>query len=358
MDNQAQSHDFFNQSIRPAIQSFNQLISQHRKTLSPEITRYCEEMLTTFAKLALETEDIGDIKMINTALKELRYSFKLFAPYRDTRKVCMFGSARTAENIDEYRMAYEFSNKITQMGYMIITGAGSGIMEAGNRGAVLNSSFGVNIKLPFEQTPNSYIAHNEKLMTFKYFFNRKVIFIKESDATVLFPGGFGTHDEAFETLTLIQTGKCSPRPIVLLAAPDNDYWDHWMEFIQKKLFDQNFISLDDLSLFTITSNVDQAIEEIINFYRIYHSVRYLRDQTTIIRLNAELSDSTLAHLTHEFQDIIVSGGIEKVHPDQLDINSEQFPDKHLIIFKFDRFHYGRLIQLIRQINSSHSEVRE
>jgi len=328
----------------------NDLIQELSQTLQPTNAAgrdYISDMLTTISKFAHESADIGDMKLINTTLKELRYSFKLFAPFRDTRKVCIFGSARTKETIPEYQMARDFAEKITQKGFLIITGAGSGIMEAGNRGAKFKSSFGVNIQLPFEQNPNPYIIDDEKLMTFKYFFNRKVVFIKESDATVLFPGGYGTHDEAFENLTLIQTGKCAPRPIILLAAEDNSYWQRWLEFVTGELLDKAFICEDDLSLFTITKDVDHAVHQIENFYRIYHSIRYFKD-TTILRLNKELPDKFIEALNQEFQDITISGIIEKIKNSQID--SDRLPDKPRIAFHFDRMHYGRLMEMIRWIN--------
>lgn len=336
-----------NPEIITAIQNLIQQI-----LLSPSQQHYFEEMCLTISKFATENKDIGDLKMINTSLKELRYSFKLFAPYRDIRKVCIFGSARIDESVAEYQLAQTFSEIITKKGYMIITGAGSGVMEAGNRGSQLNTSFGVKIKLPFERTTNPYIANDEKLLTFKYFFNRKVIFIKESDATVLFPGGFGTHDEAFENITLLQTGKCAPRPIIFIDSPENSYWNDWLDFVTSHLLQNHFILKEDLGLFKIVHTAEAAVDEIVHFYKVYHSIRYIEDMT-ILRLNFELSDQTIQELNAQFKDILLHGKIEKLPMGPLPFDDDKFPDKHRIVCYFDRYHYGRLIQMIHYINHSY-----
>ena len=208
------------------------------------------QLLTTIAKIGEERFNTGDLKLINTALKELRYAFGVFSGYRDRRKIAIFGSARCKANSKEYRMAEAFSRKMAKKNFLIITGSGPGIMEAGNKGAGKASSFGVNIRVPFEQKPNKYIAGDAKLINFKYFFTRKLIFIKESDATVLFPGGFGTLDEGFEAITLFQTGKCRPRPILMLEPEGCTYWKEWISFVKTQMLRTCYISKDDLNSFS------------------------------------------------------------------------------------------------------------
>jgi uncharacterized protein (TIGR00730 family) len=315
----------------------------------PEAKGYFEEMLATLIKFNLETTDIGDLKLLNTTLKELRYSFKLFAPYRDVRKVCMFGSARIEENSSEYKMAEDFAKKITRKGFMLITGAGSGVMEAGNKGAELNTSFGVNIRLPHEQKANEYIVNDSKLMTYKYFFNRKVVFIKESDATILFPGGFGTLDEAYENFTLVQNGKCAPRPIVMLSDKNNDYWKKWDIFLREQMIDKNFVSKEEQAIFKIVHDVDEAVEEIINFYRIYNSIKYINNKT-YIRLNEPLGADLLNNLNKEFKDILIDGKIEQIPFSYLKEDNKVFVDKTRLVMRFNRKNYGRLLGMIHSIN--------
>ena len=189
------------------------------------------EILTTAVKLGKESGDKGDLKLVNNTLKELRYSFKVFSPYRAVKKVIIFGSARSKNKSAEYKMAEEFARSLTEKGYMIVTGGGPGVMEAGNKGAKTGKEFALNIRLPFEQKTNPYIYEKDKIINFKYFFTRKLIFVKETDATALFPGGFGTQDEGFEMLTLIQTGKSRPRPIVLMEPKGSRYWAQWISFV-------------------------------------------------------------------------------------------------------------------------------
>jgi len=217
-----------------------------KRSLSVNNADLIEEMLTTVVKLGLENDERGDLKLINMALKELRYASKIFIPYRDQRKVVIFGSARTRKDSDEYKMTVKLSELIVKKGFKVITGGGPGIMEAGNKGAGRKESFSLNIKLPFEQQYNPYTAGDEKAVSFKYFFNRKLFFLKESDATVIFPGGFGTLDECFESLTLIQTGKTKPRPIILIDSPDSEYWESLIGFVTEKLSEGGFISNNEL----------------------------------------------------------------------------------------------------------------
>src|SRR5438094_1377266 len=225
-----------------------------------------QQLKETADKLIRDQANRGDIKLLNTALKELRYAFKVFAAYRRRRKVTIFGSARLPSDHPAYRQAVDFSRKAVQAGFMVITGAASGIMEAGHVGAGRENSIGVNILLPFEQEANAIIAGDIKLMHLKYFFTRKLLFVKESDAVALFPGGFGTQDECFEVLTLIQTGKSHLFPIVMVDEPGGDYWSRWRDYIAEVLLKRRLISPADMALFKVTDSVDEAVAEILGFY--------------------------------------------------------------------------------------------
>jgi len=307
------------------------------------------EILTTAVKLGRESSDNGDLKLANNALKELRYSFKIFSPYRDIKKVIIFGSARSTSTSPEYKMAEEFAEKITKKGYMVITGGGPGIMEAGNKGASSGKDFALNIRLPFEQKPNPYINEKERLINFKYFFTRKLMFVKESNATTLFPGGFGTNDEGFEMLTLVQTGKSAPLPILLMESKGSVYWDAWKRFVKEQLVKNGFINKGDLQLFQVVRNVDEAVKLIEDFYRVYHSIRYVGD-LTVLRLNRTISQKTLKRINQEFKDIVTDGQIIQGSPAREEIQKQEFLDLPRLMMKFDRCHYGRLLELIRIIN--------
>jgi len=309
------------------------------------------EMVETSLKLLRDGTSLGDIKILNASLRELRYAFKVFAPYRNVRKVSVFGSARTPATAPAARAARDFAKRITDAGYMVITGAGHGIMRACQEGAGRERSFGVNIRLPFEQEPNEFIAKDPKLLTFRYFFTRKLMFIKEADAAVLFPGGFGTHDEAYECLTLVQTGKTRPMPIVFLDAPRGTYWKTWKRYVEEHLLRHKLISEDDMSLFKVTTSIDEAVEEIAGFHRVYHSSRQV-GRRFVMRLNRPVADETVALLAKEFADIITSGTIEQ-HPGA--VEGEDEPDivgLPRLVFQFNRTHFGRLRQLIDRVNAS------
>lgn len=308
------------------------------------------EILTTVVKLGKESRDKGDLKLVNNALKELRYSFKVFSPYRDVRKVVIFGSARSKKTSPEYLMAEEFARKLTEKGYMIVTGGGPGVMEAGNKGSKAGKDFALNIRLPFEQKPNSYLDEKDQIINFKYFFTRKLIFVKETDATALFPGGFGTNDEGFEMLTLIQTGKSKPRPIVLMEPQGSTYWSTWKDFIDKELVKTGFINESDLHLFRIVHSVDDAIAYIDYFHRIYHSIRYVNG-LTVLRLNKNITDEVLHRINREFKDIITSGEIVVVGPTQKEIDDNECPDLPRLAFNFNLRDFGKLCEMIGVINS-------
>jgi uncharacterized protein (TIGR00730 family) len=308
-----------------------------------------QQIKETADKLVRDHANRGDIKLLNTALKELRYAFKIFAPYRNRRKVTVFGSARLATEDAAYRQAVEFSRKIAEAGFMVITGAASGIMEAGHVGAGRENSIGVNILLPFEQAANAIIAGDSKLMHLKYFFTRKLLFVKESDAIALFPGGFGTQDEGFEVLTLVQTGKSHLFPIVLVDAPGGDYWTRWQGYIKDVLLARRLIAPDDLALYKLTDSVEEAVKEIVGFYRVYHSMRYVRDEI-VLRLQRELPGKLLERVQEEFADILVRGKFVQsaaLPAEATDPHVATLPRLH---FHFDRRSLGRLRLLIDTIN--------
>jgi uncharacterized protein (TIGR00730 family) len=313
--------------------------------------RFVEEMVQTARSFLGDGIGILDLKIALQALREMRDAFRVFAPYRDTRKVTCFGSARTQPTEAAFRVAREFSQRIADAGFMVITGAGPGIMEACQLGAGRERSFGINISLPFEQSANPVILGDPKLMSFKYFFTRKLFFLKEAHAVVLFPGGFGTHDEGFETITLLQTGKNTPMPIVLLDAPRGTYWKTWQRYVEDHILRRGMISPPDLSLYKVTDNVDEAVNEITSFYRVYHSSRYVRE-SLVLRLQRKLPEPFVAALTEEFRDIIVSGGLtqRKAFPTERD--DPAVMDLPRLVFRFDRTKFGRLRAMIDRINAA------
>jgi len=315
----------------------------------PRQEQYVREILITVMRLVRDQASLGDLKLINTALKEMRYAFKVFAPYRHVRKVSTFGSARTEETSPVYRQAKEFAQRICREGYMLLTGAGNGIMRACQEGSGRDRSFGVNIRLPFEQEPNEFISRDPKLISFKYFFTRKLMFIKEADAIVLFPGGFGTHDEGFESLTLVQTGKSRPMPIVFLDAPRGTYWKTWKRYVQDHLLRCGLISPVDMRLFKVTDRIDVAIDEIRTFYRVYHSSRYVGDRF-VIRLSAPLSPAIVAELNDEFQDILKDGVFEVGAALPEEEGEPEIAHLPRLVFRFNRLSFGRLRVMIDRIN--------
>jgi uncharacterized protein (TIGR00730 family) len=307
------------------------------------------ELVETSLKFLRDGTRLGDVKLLNAAMRELRYAFKVFAPYRHVRKVSVFGSARTAPEAAAYRSASEFARHITARGYMVITGAGRGIMRACQEGAGSERSFGVNIRLPFEQEPNEIISKDPKLSTFRYFFTRKLMFIKEADAAALFPGGFGTHDEAYECLTLVQTGKTKPMPIVFVDAPRGTYWKTWKRYVEEHLLRRGLISEEDMALFRVTTSVEEAVEEITGFYRVYHSVRNVGSQL-VMRLTRPLSGPEVAVLAREFKDILVSGGIVQRGALEEEDDEPELASLPRLVMHFNRSGFGRLRQLIDRVN--------
>jgi len=308
------------------------------------------QMLVSGLKMLRDDTDRGDLKLVNSALKEMRYAFLVFSKYRHIPKVTIYGSARTEPGHPNYELAGKFAGMMTEdAGWMVITGAGPGIMEAGNRGAGLERGFGVNIRLPFEADANDYV-HESRLINFKYFFTRKLIFVKESDAFVLFPGGFGTQDEAFELLTLIQTGKSDLHPVVLMESEGTGYWGQWMDLVAT-LESQGMIAPDDRNLFTFTHSADEAAAYIIRFYDNYHSQRYV-DGRLVLRLKHEPTDALLDALNREFADIVVSGKIEKVAPSEAEIRDDDHIDLFRVRLAFNRRHLGRLRLMVDRLNEA------
>ena len=305
------------------------------------------EIITTALRLLRDGTGRGDLKMMNTALKELRYSSLVFRDYKDYPKVAVYGSARTEPDDPNYALAEEFGRRMADLGWMVITGAGPGIMEAANKGAGSDASFGVNIRLPFESGANEYLSPG-KVINFKYFFTRKVQFVKEGDAFVLMPGGWGTMDEGFELLTLIQTGKSDIHPIVLLEAEGSGYWDPWLQQCDM-LLRQGMISEPDLNLFTVTHSVDEAIAEVTGFFSVYHSQRFVGD-LLVLRMLSDVPDSLVASINDEFSDIVVSGSITKMSATDAEIETDDNVDLPRLGFHFNRRSFGRLRLLIDRLN--------
>jgi len=340
--------------IRDAIASLQADIAQLIDEL-PHLKheKWISRSLSSLVRMAGSEFETLDWKILSASLLDMERGFQVFYPYRHVRKICIFGSARTPPEAGEYQLAVEFARRVTELGFMVLTGAGGGIMEAGNEGAGAERSFGLNIQLPFEQFSNPHIEGDSKLIDFKYFFTRKLFFLRESDALAMFPGGFGTLDETFECLTLAQTGKFGPAPLILIDRPGGDYWYDWKEFVEKQLLKRGLISPDDPSIYTLTDNVDEACRAIADFYRVYHSSRYVGDRF-VIRLNSELTEEQVETLNREFNDILVKGRIEKsaAFPKEYGDETEHLPR---LIFDFNQRDIGRLYQMIATINQMGAE---
>jgi len=333
-----------------AFQQVNEEDTHHEEERQPVGSEHLiQQIKETADKLIRDQANRGDIKLLNTALKELRYAFKVFAPYRNRHKVTVFGSARLPPSHPAYQQAVEFSRRIAEAGFMVITGAASGIMEAGHVGAGREHSIGVNILLPFEQEANAIIAGDVKLMHLKYFFTRKLLFVKESDAVALFPGGFGTQDEGFEVLTLVQTGKSHLFPIVMVDEPGGDYWVRWHRYVEDVLVAREMISPNDLALYKLTDSAEEAVAEITRFYRVYHSMRYVRGDL-VLRLQHTLAEPLLERIRHEFADIVVAGTFEQTTALPAEANDPHLASLPRLRFRFDRRSLGRLRMLIDTIN--------
>ncbi len=322
----------------------NELVSGDRACL-------LGEMMMTAVRMARGNTEMDDFKLANRTLRELRESNEVFHPYRNFRKVALFGSARTKPEEAEYQTAVEFSRKMKDLGFMTITGAGPGIMAAGNEGATRDFSFGLNITLPFEASANEFIKGDPKLIDYDFFFTRKLAFVKEAAAGVGMPGGVGTMDEVFEALTLIQTGKATVYPIICLDSKGGTYWKAWNQFITEHLFRLELISATDFHLFTVTDDVDEAIAEIVQFYKNFHSYRYVGD-LLVIRLCEELTDAAVAKLTEDFADIIKVGKVEKCEALQEEDNEPELAELFRLKLSHKRRDFGRLRQFINAVNDS------
>ncbi len=331
------------------------LIDEMLEMVSPDAhfvdRRHMRQLLLTAALVAHDQPDRLNLKIMNRSLRELRRGFNTFAPWSDIQKIAIFGSARSPEGSPHYEMAVNCSRGLVEAGFMVVTGAGPGVMEAANKGAGRDNSFGVNIMLPFEQRANDYIHDDPKLVNFKYFFTRKVVFVKETDGVILLPGGFGTQDEGFETLTLVQTGKADPRPIVMLESKESTYWDDWDSYCRGALLDRGLISPDDLDLYTIVNDPKDAIEHVKHFYRNFHSIRYIHGEL-VIRMQHRPSALLIEALNDEFKDIITSGSITEVEPDPLEAEEPGVLGLHRLRLAFDQKHLGKLRRLINRLNDA------
>lgn len=313
-------------------------------TFSAKMVR---ELVQTGLKLIPDGRDTGEIKLMSAAVKELRYAYRIFGKYKDPHKVTIFGSARTPEDHPDYTACVEFGRLMAEAGWMSITGAGLGIMKAGHVGPGRGASFGVAIRLPFETTANPVIDGDEKLIQFRYFFTRKLMFVSQAEAVALFPGGFGTLDEAYEALTLVQTGKTTPMPIVLVEGAGGDYWKSWDEWVRTQLLARGWVSPEDPNIYFVAKNPAEAVDHILKFYRVYHSSRYVRDEL-VIRLRGAISAADLATLEQEFGVLIKSGGLRISGPLEGEEDNLGLPR---LVFKHTRSKYGLLRAMIDRINT-------
>jgi uncharacterized protein (TIGR00730 family) len=333
-------------------------VLEHRKTsrASPRhIADLIDKIKESADKLADDNTSRGDLKILSRTLRELRYAFKIFSPYRRDRKVTVFGSARTGPEDPAYRQAVDFGRAMAEQGWLIVTGAGSGIMEAGHLGAGKENSMGLNIMLPFEQEANPVMAGDHKLVHMKYFFTRKLMFVKESNAICLLPGGFGTLDEGLEVLTLLQTGKRDMVPVVFLDQPGGDYWAGFRQFVEDKLLGNGMIEQDDLSLFKMTDDVTEAVDEILGFFRAYHSMRYVRKRL-VLRLTRMPDDRALDAINSQFADILSQGRFSAGGPLPEEKDEPDIADLPRLYFHFNRYSLGRLRQLIDWLNRHDDEA--
>jgi hypothetical protein len=318
-------------------------------TTSSTRQRLYRSMLTTVAGLIAEDTDTIDLKVADSALAEMAEAFRVFRPFRRRKKVTIFGSARTRPDHPAYRCTRDLAAAMAGADWMVVTGAGPGIMAAGMEGAGREMSIGVNIRLPFEQGANTFIAQDPKLVEMRYFFTRKLMLIKESDGYVVMPGGFGTLDEGFELLTLLQTGKAEPAPVVLLDVPGGGFWREWDDFVRSEVEPRGLVSPDDRSLFMVTDDVGAAAREILGFYRNYQSCRWVGD-LLVVRMKVAPDRAELAELNRDFADIVASGAIRLSKPLPPERSDVDLLDLDRLVFRFDKVHYGRLRQLIDALN--------
>jgi uncharacterized protein (TIGR00730 family) len=318
---------------------------------SPELI---QQLMITALKMARDKINVPDLKLANRALNELRYAARTFAPYRHKRKVCVFGSARTSPDAAESKAAEEFTRKMREHDYMTITGGGDGIMGAAQRGAGRDFSFGLNIRLPFEQRANEIIHGDEKLINFNYFFTRKLNFVKESHAVVLFPGGFGTIDEGFEVLTLMQTGKARIFPLVLVDKPGGTYWRTLFSFITDYLLALGLVSREDFHLFHGATDVDDAVAHILQFYKNFRSYRWVGNRM-VVRVTDRLTETSVKKLSEDFADVLATGEIVQSGALPEEANEPELADLPRLVFTPHRRNFGRIRCLLDGINLAETE---
>ena len=329
------------------VEPLNDLIRRAGGDADSQVGRLVRETMQNALRLVRDRVDGGEVKVLSLAFREMRHAFSIFRPYADVRKISVFGSARTFEHQAQYRAALDFSRRISEAGWMVITGAGDGIMRAGHGGAGREASFGVAIRLPFETNANEFIIGDEKLVTHRYFFTRKLMFVSQANAVALFPGGFGTLDEGFEVLTLVQTGKSAPMPIVCIDEPGGDYWQHFDSYIREQLLADGMISEEDRSLYHITDDPAEAVAHVLAFYRNYHSLRWVGDDL-VMRLHRAPDDAQLDQLNSAFADLLTEGRIERCGPFNVEQEALELPRLKL---RFNRRSHGRLRQMIDRLNS-------
>lgn len=328
------------------LENLDRIVGEHGGDPGSASGKRVREIMHTAVKLIRDGADLGELKLISRSVKEMRYALKIFRDYREVRKVSIFGSARTPETDPAYQAALDFSRIMAGAGWMVITGAGDGIMRAGHGGAGREASFGVGIRLPFETNANDVIAGDAKLVTFRYFFTRKLMFMWQGHAVVLFPGGFGTHDEGFEALTLVQTGKAPMMPIVMVDRPGGTYWQEWDHYVKRQLLAARMISEEDLSLYYVARDPADAAAHLLGFYRNYHSQRFVQD-ALVLRVLRPLTGEQLGQLNDEFAGLVKSGRIEQGGPLPGEREHRGLPRLWFVHTKRD---YGKVRQLIDRIN--------
>ena len=310
---------------------------------------YVMQLISTSLELGTDKTSTLDLKIASSALKEMREAFAMFQPFTQQRKVTIFGSARTKKDDPLYSHTLKVAKSLADEGWMVVTGAGPGIMEAGMEGAGRERSIGVSIRLPFESSANSIIAGDEKYVSMRYFFTRKLMLVKESQAFLCLPGGFGTLDETFELLTLTQTGKGVPVPIVLLDLPGDRFWHSIDDLIRNQLLVRGLVSSEDLALYRVCDSISDATSEIQGFYRNYHSIRFI-GKHLIMRLNHEPTPQILKALHEKFGHLCRSGGFEVVQPHSVERSENDHVDKHRLRFDPNRSDAGGLRELINFLN--------
>ncbi len=345
--------DAVSQAAEDAVSNLKDKITSANGAISPtersRVVDLIDQIKQSADKLAVDETSRGDLKILSRTLRELRYAFKVFTPYRSRRKVTVFGSARTRPDEATYQQAVQFGRAMADQKWLVVTGAASGIMEAGHVGAGRENSMGLNIMLPFEQYANPVIAGDTKLVHMKYFFTRKLMFVKECDAVCLLPGGFGTLDEGLEVLTLLQTGKRDMVPVVFLDAPGGRFWQDFQLYVEKRLLADGMISPDDLSLYMLTDSVEEAVAEILQFFKVYHSMRYVKNKL-VLRLQAAPSEGMLADINTEFADILNGGEFKVSGPLPEEKDEPDLAEYSRLVFRFNRRSLGRLRQLIDALN--------